>query len=208
MRALRPFLFSFLPVLCLSCTAPVPRPPEAVLERLWQNHSLRLAPLTQWSLRGRLAVRTDSQGGQASLVWQRDAGRQTIRLNGPLGRGVVRVIQDESGAHLTDASGNTAVAADAAELLLRFTGWELPMASLDWWVRGLPVPDVAATRELDGAGRLTRLHQQGWDVEFGHYAPVDPSLILPDRLLLRRHSGINGPALEVRLVIDRWEGLK
>lgn len=208
MRALLPFFLPLFSFLCLSCTALAPRPPEAALERLWQTHSARLMPLTQWSLRGRLAVRTDSQGGQASLAWQRDAGRQAIRLNGPLGRGVVRVTQDESGAHLTDASGNTTEAADAAELMLRFTGWELPLASLDWWVRGLPVPDVTARRELDGEGRLARLNQQGWDVEFGHYAQTESSLILPDRLFLRRASGVNGPALEVRLVIDRWEGLK
>lgn len=208
MRALRPFFFLPFSFLCLSCAVPVPRPPEAALERLWQTHSAHPASLVQWSLRGRLAVRADSQGGQASLAWQRDAGRQSIRLNGPLGRGVVRVTQDESGAHLTDASGKTAEAADAAELLLRFTGWELPMASLDWWVRGLPVPDVAARRELDDEGRLARLHQQGWDVEFGHYAQIEPSLALPDRLFLRRASGANDPALEVRLVIDRWEALK
>ncbi|MDH4135014.1 MAG: lipoprotein insertase outer membrane protein LolB [Gammaproteobacteria bacterium] len=208
MRDLRFFLFPVIASLCLSCAAPVPRQPEAALERLWHSHSASHSSLTRWSLRGRLAVRTESQGGQASISWQRDPDRQTIRLNGPLGRGVVRVTQDESGAHLTDASGNTGDAADATELLLRFTGWELPMASLDWWVRGLPVPDVAMWRELNDEGRLARLRQQGWEVEFSHYAPIDSSLVLPDRIVLRHDPGSRSTTLEVRLVIDRWEGLK
>ena len=102
-------------------------------------------PIQHWELRGRLAVRADERGGQASLTWKRDAARHSIRLNGPLGRGVVRVTQDETGAQLQDAEQRVFHAADAEELLYRYTGWRLPLTNLNYWVRGVPVPGLPAT---------------------------------------------------------------
>jgi outer membrane lipoprotein LolB len=186
---------------------PLARPPEAQLERLWQEHAAALQPVSHWDLRGRLAVRTDERGGQASLSWQRTDLRHAIRLNGPLGRGVVRVTQDQDGARLEDADGRVYEAANAEQLLVFYTGWQLPIAHLDWWLRGLPVPGVAATRELDGAGRLKSLRQQGWALQYQEYIRAD-RLDLPSRLTLVREPADGVPGLEARFVIDRWAQVK
>jgi outer membrane lipoprotein LolB len=207
MRALRPFSLFLFAFLCLSCAAPVPRPPESELERRWQAHATALAPLANWELRGRLAVRSDARGGQASLSWRREAARHSIRLNGPLGRGVVRVTQDEQGARLTDAERREFEAASAEELLYLYTGWQLPIASLDWWVRGLPAPGLDVQRDLDESGRLKTLHQQGWQVQYEEYMRLG-ALDLPNRLTFRHAARDGRPAIEVRLVIERWLQVK
>ena len=191
----------------LGCAMPMPRPPEAQLERLWLSHVAALQPVTHWDLRGRLAVRTDARGGQASLSWRREDLRHAIRLNGPLGRGVVRVTQDESGARLEDAEGHVHVAANAEQLLALYTGWQLPIAHLDWWLRGLPVPGIAATRELDTAGRLKSLRQQGWALQYQEYIRAE-NYDLPTRLTLVRDPVDSTPGLEARFVIDRWAQVK
>lgn len=182
---------------------PAPRPPAGDLEQRWQARVTALAPVAHWELRGRLAVRTDERGGQASLIWLRDDVRHSIRLNGPLGRGVVRVTQDERGARLTDAEQRVFEASSAEELVYLYTGWQLPITNLEWWVRGLPVPGVNAGRELDDSGRLRILHQQGWEVQYQGYVRVE-GRDLPSRLTLSRPAGDSLPAMEARLVIDRW----
>ena len=207
MKLLRPFLFSLFPFLCLSCATPPPRPLPAQLEPLWQAHQAGLIALTHWELRGRLAVRTDGRGGQAALSWQRHHHRHSIRLNGPLGSGMVRVTQDEHGARLQDAEQRVFEAGDAEELLYAYTGWQLPIASLDWWVRGLPVPELDASRELDDAGRLRILRQQDWEVQYQEYVR-HAGLDLPSRFTLRRAAGEGMPAMEARLVIDHWAQVK
>lgn len=207
MKFRRTLFLALLASLCGACVAPAPRPSADRIEALWKAHETATRPLTRWELRGRLAVQADNRGGQASLLWVREAGRHSIRLNGPLGRGVVRVTQDESGARLQDSEQRVFEAADAEELLLRYTGWRLPIANLDWWVLGLPIPGVTADRALDDAGRLQTLRQQGWVVRYEKYTSVD-GYDLPDRLTLTRAADTAAPDMEVRLVIDHWGLLK
>jgi outer membrane lipoprotein LolB len=200
------FLFLLFSFLCLSCAAPLPRPPAGHLQQLWETHESALLPIRHWELRGRLAVRADERGGQASLTWKRAAARHSIRLNGPLGRGVVLVSQDEAGARLQDAEQRVFHAASAEELLYRYTGWRLPLTNLNYWVRGVPVPGLPASRELDTAGRLKTLRQQGWEVQYQEYVRFEGHE-LPNRLTLTYApdpATAELPAMEVRLVIDRW----
>jgi outer membrane lipoprotein LolB len=206
MKLRRTFLFSLLSFLCASCATPLPRPPAAHLQQLWQVHESGLLLIQHWDLRGRLAVHTGERGGQASLTWKRAAAQQSIRLNGPLGRGVVRVTQNENGAELQDVEQHVLHAANAEELLYRYTGWRLPLNNLNYWVRGVPVPDLPAIRELDDAGRLKTLRQQGWEVQYQEYRQFEGH-DLPKRLTLTYvpdQAAPAIPAMEVRLVIDRW----
>ena len=206
MKFPRALLAGLCSILCISCAAPLPRPPADHLQQLWQARATALLPIRAWELRGRLAVRAGERGGQASLTWKRDAAQHSIRLNGPLGRGVVRVTQDESGAQLQDAEQRVFHAASAEELLYRYTGWRLPLTNLSYWVRGVPVPDLPATRELDDAGRLKLLRQQGWELQYQEYVRFE-GYELPNRLILTyvpERATPELPAMEVRLVIDRW----
>jgi len=190
-----------------ACTVAPPRPSDAQLQQRWQAHAATLQPLSSWDLRGRLAVLIDEQGGQATLSWQRDAVRHAIRLNGPFGQGAVRITQDEHGARLQDVRGRELTAANAEQLVALYTGWQLPLASLEWWLLGLPVPEHAAEQDLDNAGRLRKLRQLGWVVQYEDYQPV-AGLSLPHRLTLMRRTGDSAPGLEARLVIDRWGQVK
>ena len=165
-----------------------------------------LLTIQHWELRGRLAVRADERGGQASLSWKRAGAQHSIRLNGPLGRGVVRVTQDENGAQLQDAEQRVFQAANAEELLYRYTGWRLPITNLNYWVLGVPVPDLPASQELDDAGRLKTLRQQGWEVQYQDYVQF-ATQELPSRFTLTSlpdQANPELPAVEVRLVIERW----
>lgn len=117
-------------------------------------------------------------------------------------------MRDRNGAVLRDAEQNIYRNASAEELLMRTTGFRLPLDGLDYWVRGLPAPGSEAERELDVWGRLVRLRQLGWDIEFleyGEHAGLD----LPAKLFARRLAGVGSIArhddsFEVRLVIERW----
>lgn len=206
MKSARAFLVSFSSILCLSCAAPLPRPSADHLQQLWQTRESALLPIQHWELRGRLAVHAAERGGQASLTWKRAAAQHSIRLNGPLGRGVVRITQDETGAQLQDAEQRVFHAASAEELLYHYTGWRLPLTNLNYWVRGVPVPDLPAIRELDDTGRLKTLRQQGWEVQYQEYVRFEDHE-LPNRLTLTYapdQASLELPAMEVRLVIDLW----
>lgn len=204
MRFARVFFITSSSFLYLSCTAPSLRPADAQLQELWQAHEVSLRSIQHWELHGRLAVRADRQGGQLSLVWRRDGARHNLRLGGPLGRGLLALTQDETGACLEDAERHVLQDASAEELLFRYTGWRLPVGNLNYWVRGLPVPSLAFERELDDLGRLKDLRQEGWEVQYQEYVRID-GRSLPSRLRLTNPlRPAEQPAMEVRLVIERW----
>lgn len=204
MRPVRIFFIAFSAFLSVSCSTPLPRPADAQLQQLWQQHEAALLSVRHWELRGRLAVRADDQGGQATLVWRRDGSHHDIRLGGPLGRGMLQLTQDESGAQLQDAEQRIVRAPSAEELLFRYSGWDLPVENLNYWVRGLPVPDVAMEWELNDNGFLKTLRQETWEVQYQEYVLVD-GRNLPRRLSLSNPRKTAGqPAMQVRLVIERW----
>jgi outer membrane lipoprotein LolB len=190
-------------------TSPPIPPPVGNPAAAWQARQAELKPVIAWKIQGRLAMHSGDEGWQATLYWTRDGERQRIDLTGPLGRGHLRLVQDSHGAELRDADQRTWHAQNAEQLLYRITGWRVPLDGLDYWVRGLPAPDAAASEELDDRGRLKKLVQSGWDIRFLEYARYG-SHDLPSKLFMTRRStgaeenAAGDAALEVRLVVERW----
>ena len=198
-----------LALLAAGCaTVPSP-PPVEDPAAAWQARQAELRALSAWTLQGRLAMRAAEEGWQASVHWIHDGARQQIDLIGPLGRGHLRLTQDNGGAELRDADRKTWRAENAQQLLYRITGWLVPLDGLNYWILGLPAPGPAAKLALDDQGRLKTLDQSGWDIRFLEYARQG-SLDLPSKIFIKRRGDGNETAsaqhvdVEVRLIIERW----
>jgi len=198
-----------LTALAAGCATAPSLPPVENPAATWQARQTELRPITAWKIQGRLAMRTAEEGWQASLNWVREGERHRIDIIGPLGRGHLRLTRDNQGAELRDADQRSWHAENPEQLLYRTTGWLVPLDGLNFWVLGLPLPDTAASQELDPQGRLKTLSQSGGDIRFLEYTRYG-ALDLPSKLFIKRQGrGTNGsPAddatLEVRLVIERW----
>jgi len=190
-------------------TTPSYPPPVEDPAVAWQARQTELKPVSAWKIQGRLAMRSDDEGWQATVYWARDGDQQRIDLAGPLGRGHLRLVQDSHGAELRDADQRTWRANNAEQLLYRTTGWRVPLDGLNYWVLGLPVPEAAASEELDSRGRLKKLVQSGWDIRFLEYTRYG-SFDLPSKLFMKRQAAATetGSAkdatLEVRLIVEHW----
>lgn len=193
-----------LVVLLSACVAVPLRPPVANPPAVWQARQASLRYVQVWELRGRLAIRTADEGFQASLRWVRDAERHRLELAGPLGGGRVRLTQDKRGAELRDAKDKVYRDSSAQNLLMRATGWNVPLEGLNYWVLGLPAPGAVTRSEIDEWGRLKALEQDGWEISFVEYADSG-AFELPSRVFVKRSAdSAAGAPLEVRLVIEKW----
>ena len=201
------YLFSLL--FTTGCATPVALPPVEDVDAAWHLRQATLKSVTAWQVRGRLALRAADQGWHATLNWERDGERHRLDFTGPLGRGHLRLVQDDRGAELQDTEQRIWRAGNAETLLYRATGWRLPLNGLNYWIVGLAAPDSVSNQQLDAQGRLKRLAQSGWDIQFleyTHYGSFD----LPSKLYITRQGGRveENPAfdstLEVRLSIERW----
>jgi outer membrane lipoprotein LolB len=156
------------------------------------------APSMPFDLSGRVLVSYDGRAFSSGLRWQHGPGRDEIWLLTPVGQTLAHIVNEADGATLTGADQRQYRAASVDSLTRQGLGWELPLARLQYWVRGEIAPGSApGVVERDANQRLIRLEQDGWRVVFANY-PVEEHGGLPRRLDLARDTH------EIRLVIDAW----
>jgi outer membrane lipoprotein LolB len=178
--------------------APTADTEQSERQPLYEQRAARLSQLENWALAGRLAVSDDEDGGSGSLRWRQQPGSSRMDFHGALGRGAWHLLSDEAGAELEFADGRRYRADSVDALVHGQIGWRVPVDKLAWWVRGLAAPGFYADRWLDEEGRLSRLDQGGWSIEFGRYGAVDGET-LPLRMTARQQDRT------VKIAIRKWE---
>ncbi len=208
---IRSLLVAAAAVLLTACVAQPVRqalPPEqaAAAEALQvaREAAVRLQPT--WSLQGRIALSNGRNGGSGRIDWAQDGRHFDVSLSAPVTRQSWRLVGDPVAARLEGLDGGTRQGADATTLLREATGWEIPVAALADWVRGVRAQGAGtATARYGLDGRLLQMEQGGWTIDYrwpATSATTEPGLAaqpgLPARLDARR-----GDA-SVRLIVDQW----
>lgn len=184
---------------CATLAPSVPEPPSEQISQLWQQHARAVRAQNDWTLSARITAHSEDDGWNGKLHWQQVADAYQISFNAPFGQGGLRLDGGPQQVELRTSDGQMMVATDAESLFYQQLGWRLPLHNLRYWVRGLPVPATHKMPVLafDELGRLARLQQAHWQIEYPAYRQVG-GLMLPRKVYLENTE------FSVRLVIDRW----
>ncbi|KAA3632958.1 MAG: outer membrane lipoprotein LolB [Proteobacteria bacterium] len=203
-------------MLLTACASLTPRPAPLSTDTLerWEQRRDALAAIEQWDMKGRMAVRTDDDGGSATFVWVREKEVHEIEMFGPFGSGRVTITQDANGASLRDGDNPPVRADTAQELLYRQAGWHVPFESLNYWLKGVPAPEPYDRLVLDADGRALGFRQNGWDVSIVDYVSAEKPVALPRKVFIKALPGTVhlvgdagedlGDRLDVKIVLRRW----
>lgn len=167
-------------------------------ESEYQRRLAQVSALDVWSLDGRLALSDGKEGGSGALNWTQEGESSRLSFRGTMGRGGWRLQADTVGALLETANGEVYRDTSVAELVKKHVGWKVPVDALQWWVRGLAFPGDWKSRRLDDSGRLIRLEQSGWTVEFSQYQDEGQAW-MPGKLTARREN------YAVKVVVKKWQ---
>lgn len=189
-------LLPFTLLLLASCSTLNTRSAES--QAAWEARRAQLAQIDRFALQGRIAA-GGILGVKGALHWRQNPQDFSLRMSGPFGAGVVQIAGDASGVEVRSAEENFRTA-DPETYLRERLGWTVPLRQLRWWVLGTPAPGSEAKLELDSAGRLLTLEQDGWTVDYAEYQRAGV-LDLPRKLELA-----NGE-VSVKLVVDAWSDL-
>lgn len=164
--------------------------PDLELPSSWESRRSALQAWPGYDLRGRIAVARGDDGFSGALRWVQAGEKARLELEGPLGVGGARYDLDP--ATLDGAA------------LERALGVPVPVASLRYWLLGVPDPALAAEESLEtGAARLATLRQAGWSVVYARYAAVPGTrLEMPQRIEVTRDG------VRLRLLIEGWQGVR
>ena len=150
-----------------------------------------------FAMNGRISIKHQGKRDSAGLRWTHQAQSDEMLLLNPLGQTAARIFSNTQGdakIATLDNGDKHYQDADAESLMEQVLGWHLPLNGLHHWVLGVANPETSAQIERDDTGRITVLHQSGWEVRYLKYADG-----LPARLQLSHQD------LQVILLIDEWD---
>ncbi len=133
----------------------------------------------QFSLQGKIGVRTPEQSGSAFYTWQQQQENFDIQLTGILGIGKTQIQGKTGDVTLQNAQVGTIHAETPEELLYRATGWVAPISYLKSWIQAKSAtPDAQITR--DEQQRPTEISEGQWTVQLSY----KKNRKLPNHLIL------------------------
>ena len=183
-------------LLLASCAAPRLRP-DAQRMSAQETRERTLAAQSMWTLRGRLAISGPQDGGSGSLEWSQDGSGFRFTLNAPVTGKTWTLSGNDSHVELEGLRAGTVVGDNAAILLERELGLQVPVAELAHWVRATRAPGKAEL-VFRADGLPAELLQAGWKVEYPDY-DESRQPALPRRIFASRGD------YKVRLVVQRWD---
>ncbi len=196
-RSLAPLLGALLLVSCATLPPPTTEnTPES--QQKWLERTELLNRITTWKYDGRIAVRVADDGWNASVTWAQYDQVFEISLQGPFGAGAVSILGSPAGVRITSGDDPPLIGSSADNLLREKTGVSLPIRSLEFWAVGKPDPETESTYDLDANGKVIRLSQLGWTVDYKNYAATNSGVELPRKIFASNNK------IGIRLVIDQW----
>ncbi|NND68738.1 MAG: outer membrane lipoprotein LolB, partial [Halioglobus sp.] len=151
---------------------------SAPVPATWTDHRARLAALSAWEARGKLALRSPTGSENASIVWRQSGVDTEVRMSGPLG--VAPTLLRSDGRVLTINRGGDRQLLDLNDpaAVRTATGWHFPVTALPHWLKGTPTLDLPLTDlAIDEVTGLARGFTQGdWAItysthgQFGTYS--------------------------------------
>ena len=174
----------------------LPAPPAA--PESWEARRAALQGREHFQIKGRVAVASGADGFTASVHWAQNGTQSTLALDGPLGVGGMHVTSDGTTLSLVNARGERLDSEAARTELRARLGFDAPLASLRYWILGVPDPSTPAVEIVDVERRLTSLQQNDWQIDYADYVVVKGEW-LPGRMTLYRAD------VRVRLIVDHWD---
>ena len=142
-------------------------------------------PLTesqnQFSLQGKIGVKTPQQSGSAFFTWQQQQDQFDIELSGILGVGKTQITGQTGEVSLTSAKTGTITAETPEELLEQATGWQAPITHLVKWVQAMPATQQAQILN-DENKRPIQFIENDWTVDLSYKDAAK----LPNKLILKQ----------------------
>lgn len=185
---------------CATTPAPVSNTPAvpSPSAMTWDQREKVLSQVHSWDIDAKIAIRNQKGADSANMQWKQANQQYSILLFGPLGSNQVRLTGKPGSVQLEMADGKKVNASSPEILLNQQTGYRLPVSNLYYWIRGMPVPNVAAQKRFDNENRLLELSQSGWLIQFSGYS-AKGKIDMPDKIFL------SNQAMTVKIIIHQWQ---
>ncbi len=169
----------------------------------WYQRQQQLSTVQSWEIRGRVALFVDDKVYNLGLDWKLDKNLSTLKLEAPLGQGLIQLEKKDSEVTLLTSEGKSYSGQNAEQVLYQSTGWSIPVEGLKSWIKGINHNHSDYLPDIDSTGKAVSMLQDEWRINFlqykksqlaNNYTPV-----LPRKIYMKRNN------LALKIVIDQWQ---
>ena len=146
-----PALAAALLAACTSMNTPV----QTQAQQKWREQQTE----NPFEANGRIGIKMQQTGHNASFDWTRQNQVETLDINTPLGNTVGQLCRDKTGVIATDYKGRQYTADTPEALSRQLLGYPLPLQHLRVWANGEWVKDIPHQFGTEG-----QLQQLGWQI--------------------------------------------
>ena len=165
-------------------------------EQAWAARRAQLLQIDRFTLQARVSS-GGTLGVKGNLNWRQQGENFDMRVAGPFGVGATNIAGRGRQVEIRSAKEVFTTEDPEADIQQRL-GWSFPVSHLRYWVLGTPAPGSRAEFELDQAGHIASLGQDGWELEYEEYRDAD-------RLTLPRKFTVSNTHVHIKVVVDGWE---
>jgi len=194
-----------LAVLLQACVSAPPAPDESYTRSQpddWSARTAQLKDFDHWTIQGKIAVRQSDRTDTGMVRnWDQSGENFSLSVSSSfMGMGTTRLEGNPGYLTITTPDGKQLFSDDPEGLIHEALGWDLPIASLAYWVRGIPAPGAEHHLYFDEDGQIGYLQQSGWQVYYENHEKLDNELPALPRRLTATHDDAR-----VRLVVTGWD---
>jgi outer membrane lipoprotein LolB len=183
--------------IALGACAPVRVRETPAAQAAQQAREAQLKARTNWTVTAHIGVSNGNDGGSGDLVWTQSGDRYDFTVHAPVTGRTWKLSGDASGATLEGVDAQADRDSDPERLLRDRLGWDVPLANLSAWVRGMRAAGSSRV-EYDARNLPALIEQSGWKVEYRDWL-VDRDPPLPRKLFASRGNA------RVRVAIESWK---
>ena len=190
----------FLPVILLinACSS-LPEIDSQLQSRQWINHQVLVSDLRSWNIKGRAAIQNKYNSGTFVLHWNQHDTDFELRFISSFRQGTYLLKGSETEVTMHTPKMEVLTAITPEKLIRDELGWDVNLAGLKYWIRGIPEPNSKYSQLLlDEKGRLQDMKQSGFTISILRYTDKK-NISLPEKLFIKSKD------IELRLVIQNWE---
>lgn len=162
------------------------------------DNPVALSARDHWSLKARVAIKMPDDSLTATLNWDKNQQDFEFHLYGLLGATYAKLSQKDQMATLELPDHEPAFHENAQVLLTERLGWDFPLQSLSFWVKGLASGHPEEILSKNDNGQLSHLIYRDWSVNFSRYSNL-AGYSMPEKI------EVNNPALSLKIIIKNWE---
>ncbi|MCP3674955.1 MAG: outer membrane lipoprotein LolB [Gammaproteobacteria bacterium] len=161
----------FISILIISglvsaCATKTPNEPH---DNSWLERQQHISTIDNWTVKGRIGIKTPDQGFSSNLSWQHQPKQQLFRIYGAFGQTYAELNQSEDKSTLELSDNEIFESNDVESLLYHVLGYPLPIEHLEYWIFGLPYPGKNSVLSFDKIGHLQTIQYQQWEISYKKY---------------------------------------